>query len=204
MGRQIQIHATPNDIKLLIESVSKDYPKLYRLDHQANIIDLPYDQLDKDYQYHITTEETYLYVKHKIEEYEKMYPEEVEEKKRLCPKTHNIYLLDYLFQCVELSPNIIINEDHSISGTVCENTGRIYVSSDRIKAIDELYACFVKHTKKLSVKYKQKDQKAGYVYYTFPEADSIIKEYLLNRERGVDLGYNIITPDNFPDHYILG
>ena len=76
MGRQIQIHATPNDIKLLIESVSKDYPKLYRLDHQATIIDLPYDQLDKDYQYHITTEETYLYVKHKIEEYEKMYPEE--------------------------------------------------------------------------------------------------------------------------------
>ena len=201
MGRQIQIHATNNDIKHLIHSVSEDYPKLYQLDSKANIVDCPYDNV---FQYYMTTEETYLYVKHRIEEYECMYPEEVEKKKSLYPKLSNLYFLDYLFQCVEIIPNLFVREDNKIYGTICENTGRIYVSSERIKAVDELYACFVKHTKKMTVKYKQKNQKTGYVYYTFPEADSIIKEYIAKRERDTNHLYNIQVADGFPDHYLLG
>ena len=191
MGRQIQINATAKDIALLIGEVNKDYGKLIRLDHRANRIDLPYDQLAINSTYHLTTEYVYNQIKTAADTFDP-----------LNPTTNHPHIMDFFCQCVEISPSMLIRSDHTIGGGL-EPGGRIYAYSERIEPVNKLYECFLKHTRRIACKYKRKDRKGGYVIYSFPEADAAIKDYLLKEEMGIAHPYHFILPENFKSDFIL-
>ena len=196
MGRQIQIHATANDIRSLIAAVATEIPDLCRLEidpMKREITTVPCDSDNPDHKYCITKKEAFLQVQQAIEEYNLMHHEE-----------DSFHISLYLDQCVEIKPNFMIHSDQTISGSIFDNGGRIFVDSARTESIDQLYACFLKYTKSLSVKYKMKEQKSGFIYYTFPKADFIIKDYLMKKESNEKHCYTIKAPADFPDNYLLG
>ena len=186
MGRQIQINATVNDIRQLFESVKKDYPTLCRLERNGRGMETTMVVSENPWgmygPFYITTKEIYYQIKKEAEDYDLNNPD----------SKHNHYL-DFQDQCVEIIPNIYHNrENHLISGSL-ERYGRIYVDTERTEAVDRLYSCFVKYTKRMTVKYKDKNPKAIFLLHSFPEADMIIKDYLLNEGDKKDC-YRIIIP----------
>ena len=200
MGRQIQIHATMNDIQSLVENVQQTYPDLCRIDFDSQSLQLkifPCDQLSENPTWYMTTKDIVTDVKNKVMKAEMDYS-------RDHPGKHYFYVSDYRHQCVEIYGGFCIKNDQAIYGNVINFSGRIYVYDDRMKSIDDLYSQFVKQTRKMAVKYRNKDHKGWPVYYTFPEADGFIKDYLQKKERGEPHNYNIRTPDDFPEQYILG
>ena len=193
MGRRLPIVATINDLQTLIQEVEKEYPTLcvLELNYKARtIIPLPPEQLEKHFTYYLTTIETYHQIMRTEKEVQQLYPEE-----------NNWDPCAFMSQSVEISVSLV-SENHSISGVINPNN-RIFVTGERTKIIDSLYNCFIKHTKKIAFKYKEKSYKGGLVYYVFPEADAIIKDYLRKTERGEPHNYNIVTPEDFPEQYIL-
>ena len=190
MGRQTQIIATANDISLLVETVKKEFPELYRLDYKADIVNLPYDVLIKTGMYYITTKEVYHQTISLIEQ----------KKKSGLPYWE---IADVQNQCVEIGASIWIDKDIKlISGRL--PGARIYVNSERCKTIDKLYSCFVRHTKRMTIKYKSNSPYDRYLYHCFPEAQKIISDYL-NRENEnasyQGYKYNFLFVDGFPEGY---
>ena len=193
MGRRLPIIATINDLQTLIQEVKKEYPTLCVLEinyKSRTITPLPPEHLEKHFTYYLTTIETYHQIMRTEKEPQQMYPEEI-----------NWDPCAFMSQSVEISISLV-SKNHSISGVINPNN-RIFVSGERTKIIDSLYNCFLRHTKTIAVKYKEKRYKGGLVYYVFPEADAIIKDYLRKAERGEPHNYNIVTPEGFPEQYIL-
>ena len=193
MGRQIQINATANDIHMLIESVRKVYPTICRLDQKGTTMEPSYDLYNTGKKFgstfYITTDEIYRTVKELTENYDLDNP-----------TSDHFHVTDFLYQSVEIRPSIhFVYERDMITGSL-DSGRRIYVSSYRMEAVDQLYSCFIKQTKRMTIKYREKNSKITYLLYSFPEADKIVKDYLSNKgEKNGSV--KLIFPDGFVDAF---
>ena len=185
MGRQILINATSNDIRKLIASVKTEYPTLCRLEIAGREMIPIFDDWDIDRTFYVTTIEVYQVIKAKTVEFDREYPSS--------PWGH---VADFKCQCVEIRPSII-KRNHLISGCL-DPAGRLYANVERIEPVDKLYSCFLKHAKRTAI--KKKNLEFGYLLYSFPEANEILKKYLSNEEiQGYN--YRIILPANFAEWF---
>ena len=71
---------------------------------------------------------------------------------------------------------------------------------NRMEAVDRLYSCFIKQTRRNTIKYKSKNPKEIFRLYSFPEADKIVKDYLSNESEKND-SVKLIIPDGFADAF---
>ena len=197
MGRQIHINATVNDIHMLIESVKKEYPTICRLVQKGRglgtTIEPSYNLYNTGItfrnQFYITTDEIYQTVKKLTEDFDRENPEYA-----------HPHFSEFLEQSVEIDPSIHIDHEKNLISGSLELWGRMYVSSYRMEAVDRLYSCFLKQTKRITIKYKDKDPKQIYQLYSFPEADKIVKDYLLNKDEK-NGSVKLIIPDDFVDAF---
>ena len=125
----------------------------------------------------------------------------IEQKKKTGQKYFPI--VDLLNQCVEIGSSFEIDKDQKlIIGRLPWD--RIYVNTERLEAIDKLYSCFVKHTKRMTIKYKSNNPYDKYLYHCFPEAHTIISIFL---NRGSETtsykgyGIDLYFVDGFPEQY---
>ena len=189
MGRQIQINATLNDIRMLIEAVKKEYPTICRLDRKGTTVFPSYDLYDTGNkfgrQFYITTDEIWQTVKKLTEDFDREYPAFADG-----------HMVDYLDQCVEILPSISIKDDQIIGSL---DTGRrLYVNTVRMEAVDRLYSCFIKQTRRITIKYKHESPIVKTLLYSFPEADKIVKDYLLNESEKND-SIKLYFPDGYKE-----
>ena len=195
MGRQIQINATRNDIHTLVEMVAKEYPDLCRFSLEipapwkGRILLHSYkDELPKSGICYFTLKKVYDQVTEQLQIYPASGPGDL--------------LYAYAHQSVEIDANMFRHSDSLITGSFIERSARIYAYSERTEVIDKLYACFVKHAKKITVHYKHVDPQIDKcVYYTFPEAEKLIQDYLREKSQGIHHHYRLLVTQGFPEDY---